>query len=152
MAHGRQRPVVEVNDVELRFEIPLGERAEHAEARRVHEHSDLGLCLTERGMNHVKARRVEQIQREHAHLRAAALLQGFQPLAPARDDPELVENLVRIERVDKFSPHPGRCAGDQCNFHVLSLLTWTAYHFTQTIAIETEMAYDRGIFFSEVLL
>ena len=117
VAHRGKRAVVQVDDVKLLVHVHLREHAEQTEACRVDENGDFRLLALQQGAVRGEACAILKVERERAHPRAALGLQFAQPVLAAGDDPQLVKFLVAVKRIDKFAPHSGRSACDNCNFH-----------------------------------
>ena len=117
LRHGDEGLVVYIYHIQIDLKRRLREERKTPEARDVAERRDEGLFLLEQLFVLVKARRVAEVHGQDARRGAQLLGEVLQPLAPAGDEPYLVEYLLRVDGFCKLQPHTRAGAGDNRYFH-----------------------------------
>ena len=123
LAHCHERLAVEVHHVEVLGERRVAGSLKLSVAAAIDEQLHVCLRVFQQLCIVPEAFPVGQIQRNRAHREGDRLLQAFQPVQAAGNDPDFIERVVGVDGLGKDLAHAARRAGDDGDFfHIERLL------------------------------
>ena len=120
LGHGYQGFAIEVNHIHAVLQRNLVVPSKFPEAGAVDQNLDFWLHHIQQICIPLKAVRVQQIHGNGTDGAADLILQRFQRLLPAGDDPHFVEVCLMGKLDGKLPAHAGAGAGNDRNFHIHS--------------------------------